>query len=178
MSQPSSNRATLSDILMSAPSRRFGAPPSGAAYFDGLEEAENTFRLLFLSIWRAAWIGPPLAGLSLSAILSTLIFYLDLRPTDLESVYTIDELRGIVLPLARERGLGGVRVFGSYARGEATPESDIDVLVDGRGARFLDICDLADGIWRASEKLADVYAATEMRPGRFRDAVLSEAVAL
>lgn len=114
----------------------------------------------------------------MSAILSTLIFYLDLRPTDLESVYTIDELRGIVLPLARERGLGGVRVFGSYARGEATPESDIDVLVDGRGARFLDICDLADGIWRASGKLADVYADTEMRPGRFRDAVLSEAVAL
>jgi predicted nucleotidyltransferase len=45
----------------------------------------------------------------------------------------IDELLGEkreeILALARKHGATEVRVFGSVARGEATPESDIDLLV-------------------------------------------------
>jgi predicted nucleotidyltransferase len=36
-----------------------------------------------------------------------------------------------VLDLARKDGVFNVRVFGSVARGEATSDSDIDLLVDG-----------------------------------------------
>ncbi len=39
--------------------------------------------------------------------------------------------RDKVLALARQQGVYNVRVFGSVARGEATPDSDIDFLVDG-----------------------------------------------
>ena len=32
--------------------------------------------------------------------------------------------------LARQHGIASVRVFGSRARGEATPESDVDLLIE------------------------------------------------
>ena len=38
--------------------------------------------------------------------------------------------RSQILAIAQKHGAYNVRVFGSVARGEATPESDIDLLVD------------------------------------------------
>ena len=35
-----------------------------------------------------------------------------------------------ILRLARRHGVTGVRVFGSMARGDAGPQSDVDLLVD------------------------------------------------
>lgn len=43
----------------------------------------------------------------------------------------IGDKRDLVLQLAREQGVTNVRVFGSVARGEASPDSDVDFLVDG-----------------------------------------------
>ena len=42
-----------------------------------------------------------------------------------------------ILAVAREHGLLNIRVFGSVARGEDTPESDIDFLVDLEKGRSL-----------------------------------------
>jgi predicted nucleotidyltransferase len=44
-----------------------------------------------------------------------------------------DETREAILRTARMHGVTGVRVFGSVARGEATAESDIDLLIDVGG---------------------------------------------
>lgn len=38
--------------------------------------------------------------------------------------------RDEILRLAAGRGVSNIRVFGSVARGDATPDSDIDLLVD------------------------------------------------
>ncbi|MHB8293905.1 MAG: nucleotidyltransferase family protein [Acidimicrobiales bacterium] len=38
--------------------------------------------------------------------------------------------RDEILRLATARGVSNIRVFGSVARGDATPDSDIDLLVD------------------------------------------------
>lgn len=45
-------------------------------------------------------------------------------------VYTIDEIKNIVAPIAKEYGVQRVFLFGSYARGEATSSSDLDFRVD------------------------------------------------
>ena len=47
--------------------------------------------------------------------------------------YTIEEISRRVSPIAKKYGLSAVFLFGSYARGEATSESDIDLLVDVGG---------------------------------------------
>ena len=49
-------------------------------------------------------------------------------------VYTIEEIRTIVSPIAMKYHLKAVFLFGSYARGTATSASDIDLLIDTTGA--------------------------------------------
>ena len=48
-------------------------------------------------------------------------------------IYSIDELREIITPVAKKHHLKAVYLFGSYARGTATEESDIDLLIDTSG---------------------------------------------
>ena len=45
------------------------------------------------------------------------------------SIYSIDEIAAIDGPIADEYGAEGVWLFGSYARGEADRDSDIDMVV-------------------------------------------------
>lgn len=42
----------------------------------------------------------------------------------------IDRLRGIIVPIVAPLGVRRIGLFGSAARGEARPDSDIDVLVE------------------------------------------------
>jgi predicted nucleotidyltransferase len=49
----------------------------------------------------------------------------------MNGIYTIDEIKSIVAPIARDYEIDLVYLFGSYARGEATEESDIDLLIKG-----------------------------------------------
>ena len=109
------------------------------------------------------------------------------RPSDNRTIYTVDQLRTIIAPLVRGYGMREARLFGSYARGEATENSDIDVVVDKGPCRHLAVCGLAEDIHRATGKTPDhratgktpdVYDISELREGTFRDTVLREAVAL
>lgn len=70
------------------------------------------------------------------------------------------------------------RVFGSYARGEATGESDVDVVVDMGDAQAMSLFALMNDIYKATGKRPDVYDVSELRPGPFRSVVLEEAVQL
>ena len=47
----------------------------------------------------------------------------------IDKIYTIDEIREKVQPIAEKYKLIRVSLFGSYARGEATAESDIDLYI-------------------------------------------------
>ncbi len=49
-------------------------------------------------------------------------------------IYTVDEIRNRVTPVARKYQLKAVYLFGSYARNEATENSDVDILVDRQGS--------------------------------------------
>ncbi len=48
----------------------------------------------------------------------------------MQEVYTIKEIAAKVAPIAQAYGAKRVALFGSYARGEATSRSDIDLHVD------------------------------------------------
>ncbi|MDR3364969.1 MAG: nucleotidyltransferase domain-containing protein [Clostridiales Family XIII bacterium] len=43
--------------------------------------------------------------------------------------YGISDIKRIVAPIATEYSLGRLSLFGSYARGDATSDSDIDLLI-------------------------------------------------
>ena len=48
-------------------------------------------------------------------------------------IYTQDQIRQMIAPIAEKYHLKAVFLFGSYARGDANESSDVDLLVDTTG---------------------------------------------
>jgi uncharacterized protein len=83
-----------------------------------------------------------------------------------------------ILAIARQHGADNVRVFGCVARGEASPDSDIDILVDLElGRSLLDHAQLQIDLEALLGRKVDVVTARGLRP-RLRDRVLQEAIPL
>lgn len=88
--------------------------------------------------------------------------------------------RSQILAIAESHGAFNVRVFGSVARGEATPESDVDFLIDYDPARRTAwfpmglIHDLQVLLGRD----VDIATVAMLRADRGRSQVLAEAVKL
>ena len=57
-------------------------------------------------------------------------------------VYTLEQLREIIGPIAEKYRIPAVYVFGSYARGEATEGSDVDILIQNKGSAIKSLFDL------------------------------------
>jgi hypothetical protein len=95
---------------------------------------------------------------------------------------TLEELRSRyrnqIVDLAEKRGAHNVRVFGSIARGEQHPDSDIDLLVDFEPGRSL--LDLT-GLWLDLEGAlgckVDVVSSRGLRP-RAAPEVMRDAISL
>ena len=95
---------------------------------------------------------------------------------------TLDQLieahREEILRIAARHGAYNVRIFGSTARGNAGPESDVDVLVDLESGRTL--FDLGGLLMELQEVLGcsvDVVTESGLNP-RIRQRVLDQAVSL
>jgi uncharacterized protein len=86
--------------------------------------------------------------------------------------------RGDILLLAARHGASNVRVFGSVARGEATTDSDVDVLVDLQPGRSLfDLGAFLEDLKNLLGCRVDVVTENGLR-ARIRNRVLQEAVPL
>lgn len=57
--------------------------------------------------------------------------------------YTVDEIKKIVAALAAQYGADRIYLFGSYARGDADKDSDIDLRIDKGSIRGLQMGGLA-----------------------------------
>ena len=58
--------------------------------------------------------------------------------------YTVEEITRRITPIAQKYRLTAVYLFGSYARGDATPDSDVDLLVDTTGLDIHSLLQLAE----------------------------------
>jgi predicted nucleotidyltransferase len=90
----------------------------------------------------------------------------------------LQEKREDILRIAAKRGAYNVRVFGSFARGEADSKSDIDILVDMEPGRSLfDFGGLLMDFQDLLGHNVDVVTERGLRE-RIRERVLQEAIAL
>jgi predicted nucleotidyltransferase len=56
-------------------------------------------------------------------------------------IYTLEQLKDLVEPIAKKYNLKALWVFGSYARGEATNKSDVDLLMDKTDSTIVSLLD-------------------------------------
>ena len=86
--------------------------------------------------------------------------------------------RDAIIKLARRHGASNVRVFGSVARREERPNSDVDFLVDlEEGRTLFDLAALRADLRELLDAPVDLVEATCLHP-YIRDRVLAEALAL
>lgn len=90
----------------------------------------------------------------------------------------IREKRRDILLLADRYGVRNVRIFGSVARGDERPDSDIDILVDvDSGRSLMDLGGFLTDMQELLGRNVDVVTENGLRP-RIRERVLREAIAL
>lgn len=94
-------------------------------------------------------------------------------------VYTLDQLRNLIAPLLLKYDIQSASIFGSYARGEADKDSDIDVLLVGNpGFNSFNVFGVAEDLYNLSGKNVDVFEISELLEGSFKETILKEAVPL
>jgi len=90
----------------------------------------------------------------------------------------IQDIRERVVPTLRRFGVVRAGVFGSVVRGEARPDSDLDLLVEfEQGRTLFDLIDLKVELTRVLGREADVLTYRSLHPS-LRDRVLADEVAL
>ncbi len=90
-------------------------------------------------------------------------------------IYTLEEISRRVRPVAEKYHLKAVYVFGSYARGEAREDSDVDLLVDDTdsGLRGWDYGGLYNDLEDALEKELDMVTVGALeQPVRHKSDIL------
>lgn len=87
-----------------------------------------------------------------------------------------EDLKERLRAVLEQHGVIRASVFGSVARGDATPESDIDLLVEfPMGKSLLDLIDLQDDLRDTFHINVDVLTFNELHP-RIRSQVLAEQI--
>lgn len=72
----------------------------------------------------------------------------------------------------RKRGILHAGVFGSVARGDATPSSDVDILVDidyATGFGTMDLMELEESLAAMLGRRVDLVSAGGLKPGKHDD---------
>jgi predicted nucleotidyltransferase len=93
----------------------------------------------------------------------------------MEPMTLLHDRREQILETARKNGAYDVRIFGSVARGDSGPDSDIDFLVKLEAGRsLLDLAHLLRELQMLLKCNVDVVTEAGLRP-RIRSQVISEA---
>ena len=93
-----------------------------------------------------------------------------------DRVYTLDEIKQIAQPIAQRYGIAALYLFGSYARGEATPQSDIDFRVDRSNlVDLLELGGLFSDLEDAFQKKVHVVT-TQMLSPEFLNRICTEEI--
>lgn len=93
-----------------------------------------------------------------------------------DNILTLEEISEVIKPIASKYQVNAIYLFGSYARGEATCDSDLDFLVfGGNQFKLTMIFALAEDLRNAFEKDVDVFEIHEVnRESTFYQNIMKE----
>ena len=87
-----------------------------------------------------------------------------------ERVYSLEEIAELIAPVARKYNIPKVYIFGSYARGEADADSDVDLMIEGGDFGALDVVGIMNDFQETLNKSVDLIC----RSCDFRNAFAEE----
>jgi len=96
---------------------------------------------------------------------------------DAEQPLTVSEIKYCVASLADEYGADRVSLFGSYARDEATAESDVDILLEKGAIKGLRVLDFQNALEKRLNRKVDVVT-TAGASERFLEKIRKDEVVL
>ncbi|MDR0906787.1 MAG: nucleotidyltransferase domain-containing protein [Oscillospiraceae bacterium] len=96
-----------------------------------------------------------------------------------KSTYSVAELRDTLRPIFESAPVYKAVLFGSYARGEANENSDIDILIDSRGELIgIDFYGVLENIVTALDKDVDLFEFCEVQRSPILADINSQGVVL
>ena len=81
---------------------------------------------------------------------------------DMRNNLTLSNIKALLSPLVKKYEICGLCVFGSYARGEATPNSDVDIVIEGGNYQGLEYFAMIEEMKKALGKEVDVITQTTL----------------
>lgn len=79
----------------------------------------------------------------------------------MNKLYSVDEIKEKVTETARQYGIQKAYIFGSYARGEANPESDIDICIEkGKLRTLFELSGFCQDLEKTLENKVDVVTTS------------------
>lgn len=78
--------------------------------------------------------------------------------------YTIDQIKSALAPIFRRNNVKKAMLFGSYSKGLATAQSDVDLLVDS-GLRGLKFFGLLEDVCSSLNCGVDLIDVRQVEPG-------------
>ena len=107
-------------------------------------------------------------------------YILSLINKDIKSnIYTIKEIKTIIKPILNKYGIFEIYLFGSYARGEAKENSDIDIYCDKGNVRtFIDQGMLEDELENALNKKIDIIFTSSTLNEYFKEQIMEDMIKL
>ena len=78
---------------------------------------------------------------------------------------TIDNITRMILPIVSKSPVKRVILYGSYAKGTSTPDSDVDLIIDSDGElKGIDFFVLSAEIAKALPIKSDIFEYREIKP--------------
>lgn len=81
-----------------------------------------------------------------------------------DTIYTIDDIKTMLHPVFAKNNVKKAVLFGSYVKGLANSQSDVDLLLDS-GLRGLKFVGLIEDVRSALDKDVDVFDSTHIVEG-------------
>ncbi|MBR5344211.1 MAG: nucleotidyltransferase domain-containing protein [Clostridia bacterium] len=81
----------------------------------------------------------------------------------MSEIYSVAQLQNVLNPIFRKNNVRKAILFGSYSKGNATPHSDVDLMVDS-GLRGLAFFGLVDDVCESLDCDVDIMDITDIIP--------------
>ena len=96
-----------------------------------------------------------------------------------KNILSIKEIKDRIVPVLHKYGISDIYLFGSYGRGEASPDSDVDILCDKGNIRTLiDQGEMEEELEASLNKSVDIVFTSSVKDEYFEKQIMEDRIKL